>query len=42
MLKDALKQEITTEQMLENLGLLKKVDNISFEKGYTLILKNNL
>ena len=41
-LQSVLKQEITTKQMLENYGLLKNVDNVSFEKSYSLVLKNHL
>lgn len=40
-IRDVLYQKITTQKMLEQFGMLNHLDASSFEKGYSLILKNH-
>lgn len=40
--RDVLSQRITTQKMLEQFGMLDDLDQYSFEKGYSLILKDML
>lgn len=39
---DVLHQKITTQKMLEQFGIFNNLDCSSFEKGYSLILKNHM
>lgn len=41
-IQNVLNQSITTQKMLEHFGMLNSLDQYSFEKGYSLILKNQI